>query len=118
MLVIKMSVRWCGLGWTYRVATRMTQHSAEPNLDEGRLVALTANRIATAAAFCPVRTRCLEQSLGMYVVLRMLSVNARFRMGVRAFNFNAHAWIEYDGTPVNESNEIIRELAILPDLPT
>jgi hypothetical protein len=73
-----------------------------------------ADRVAVIAAFFPGRALCLEQSLALYWLLRRRGVSARLRVGVHPAPFTAHAWIEYDGAPVNEDDDRIRELLPLP----
>jgi hypothetical protein len=75
-----------------------------------------AHSVATAAAFFPGRARCLEQSLVLYYVLRRSHAAARFRMGVQPYGFQSHAWVEYQGRPINERGEALLRLARLPDV--
>jgi len=69
----------------------------------------TAHTVTVAAAFYPGRALCLEQSLVLYLLLRRRGVNAQLRLGVQPYPFNAHAWVEYRGLPLNEREEIIRQ---------
>jgi hypothetical protein len=73
-----------------------------------------AGRVAAVAAFFPGRVLCLEQSLALYWLLRLQGVAAKLRFGVHPAPFTAHAWIEYEGVPVNEDDDRIRELLPLP----
>lgn len=56
---------------------------------------------------------CLEQSLVLWYLLRSQRIPARFRIGVRknTGKFEAHAWVEYDGTPLNQSEEVHQHYA-------
>ena len=62
-------------------------------------------QLLRAAAWLPVRTFCLQQSLALVAVLRRAGVDARLRLGARPYPFVAHAWVVADGAPVNESDE-------------
>jgi hypothetical protein len=54
---------------------------------------------------------CLEQSLVLWYLLQRQRIPARFRIGVRtvAGKFEAHAWVEYEGTPLNQSEEELHQ---------
>jgi hypothetical protein len=75
----------------------------------------TAEKVAFAAAFFPGRARCLEQSLALYGLLRRADVAVTFRLGVQAYPFAAHAWVEHCGEPVNEKRELLNSYVPLPD---
>jgi hypothetical protein len=77
-------------------------------------LALTlATRVAQAGALFPGRAICLEQSLVLYALLRRRGVEAQLRLGVQPFPFTAHAWVEVDGAPINETEERIRHFHLL-----
>jgi hypothetical protein len=80
------------------------------------LVARTAHNIAIAGALFPGRARCLEQSLALIAMLRRRGVRVEFKLGVQPYRFRAHAWVEYNGLPVNESGEVIDGLVSLPSI--
>jgi hypothetical protein len=70
----------------------------------------TARQVAKAAAFVPVRAICIEQSLALLLLLRRKGISASLRLGVQPYPFLAHAWVECDGVPINESTELIRSV--------
>jgi len=47
---------------------------------------------------------CLEESLGLWWLLGRRGISSELRIGVRKHNekFEAHAWVEREGTAVNE----------------
>lgn len=65
--------------------------------------------VALAAAFVPARILCLERSLVLYHQLRRSGVPVSLRLGVRAFPFAAHAWVELEGSPLNETAEVLKD---------
>jgi hypothetical protein len=83
---------------------------------DARAVTTTESAVATAAAFYPGRARCLEQSLVLYYLLRRQGIPVRYCHGVQPHPFLAHAWVEYDGVPINDIAEHVRQFARLPDL--
>jgi hypothetical protein len=68
------------------------------------------------AAFYPARVACLEQSLTLYWLLLRERVPVTFRIGVLPSQFAAHAWVEYKGEPVLES-ELVHTVIPFPSLP-
>lgn len=114
---IKVSLLILGFGRTYRIIARLTR--SKDAAVGGCTVAVnaTAERVAIAAAFFPGRALCLEQSLAIYFLLRRMSLQATLQLGVQAYPFAAHAWVEHAGEPVNESREKLKSLVPLPELP-
>jgi hypothetical protein len=43
---------------------------------------------------------CLVRSLSLYRFLRLVNIPAEHVIGVRRFAFSAHAWVEYQGSPL------------------
>jgi len=62
-------------------------------------------RVALAAALYPGRALCLERSLVLYHYLRRAGLSIQLRLGVQAYPFAAHAWIEYAGEILNDVPE-------------
>lgn len=61
---------------------------------------------------------CLTRSLLLYWLLHRRGVRSDLRIGVRITQgvFAAHAWVECDGVPVNESLHVIRQFEPFEDL--
>jgi hypothetical protein len=70
--------------------------------------AISANRISqlesAAARNLFFNTNCLEQSLVLWSILRREGFAADLKMGARkeAGRFEAHAWVELNGLPLND----------------
>ena len=108
-----LALRAVGFGRTLATARSIAER--RPIISAGTTdVHRIARRVALVAAFFPGRVLCLEQSLALYWLLRMRGVAANLCFGVHPAPFTAHAWIEYDGVPVNEDDDRIRELLPLP----
>ena len=86
-----------------------------PENDRPELTEKVCKRLAMAAVFYPGRARCLEQSLALYVLLRRRGVPVRLRLGVQPYPFNAHAWVELNGAPLNERVETVRQFVPFED---
>jgi hypothetical protein len=89
-------------------AARFAYHTELPS--SGRVAPATVqqvvarvNRIATLA---PFRAECLERSLTVAATLRRLGADATVRLAIRHFPFEAHAWAELAGSPVNEADSV------------
>ena len=106
-LIVKVFGLWRTLCWIDRGAEKATI------LSTGHVATVhaTEHAVATAAAFYPGRALCLEQSLALYFVLRRQGVPVAYCQGVQAQPFQAHAWVEYEGEPVNDIPERVRRFA-------
>ncbi len=66
-----------------------------------------ARSIARIAGRLPFRPRCLPRALLLAAMLRRRPINADLCLGARTDGaFDAHAWIEIDGWPVNEAADL------------
>lgn len=76
-----------------------------------------AVRIATlvnaACRHSPLPVTCLVRSLVLISQLRRRNIGSCLRIGVRIANgkFEAHAWVEHQGVPVNDHPETGKEFA-------
>lgn len=85
-----------------RNARFSTAQSAEARArSAARIVAIVAGR-------GPVRATCLRRSLLLWWLLRRDGIETVLRVGVSRSegSFNAHAWVEYLGRPVNDADDI------------
>jgi transglutaminase superfamily protein len=80
-----------------------------------RLSEMSANRIlqlqAAAARNLFFTANCLEQSLVLWSILRGHGFDAKLKIGARkeAGRFEAHAWVELDGIPLNDETNSNRQ---------
>lgn len=70
------------------------------------LIRMAGNRV-------PVASTCLTRSLLLGWWLRRRGVRGELRIGVRLSGgkFEAHAWLEYGGRPLNDSDDIAMAFA-------
>jgi hypothetical protein len=61
--------------------------------------------VAMAAAFCPFRAKCLEQSLTLFYLARRAGIPVTYHHGVQPTPFEAHAWVEFQGRIINDIAE-------------
>lgn len=114
ILLVKLMLRLLGFDRTWAIvrahaSPRQDDASAarraELALSERPAHELVEYRVALAAALYPGRALCLERSLALYHYLRRAGVPARLRLGVQAYPFAAHAWVEHAGTVLNDVPE-------------
>ncbi|MGA8222604.1 MAG: lasso peptide biosynthesis B2 protein [Candidatus Acidiferrales bacterium] len=70
-------------------------------------VALIARMELAVARHLPFRTNCLEQSLVLLWLLGRRGIAAELRIGARkeSDRFEAHAWVEFEGAPINDAGD-------------
>jgi len=66
--------------------------------------------VARVAEAIPGRPQCLVRSLVLGAILRFQGRNACLRIGVRRVNgaLDAHAWVELDGSPLDDCDRVAR----------
>jgi len=84
---------------------------------EGLDARAVARLVSIAARHGPVRARCLAASLTLSSLLRRYGMRGDLRLGVRKRDgrFEAHAWIEHDGTALLEPLGIDRRYAVFEE---
>ena len=118
LAIARTSLMLCGLQPTMKFLAKIgadARCSGAPKQPERALElgCSLASRLARIAAAYPGRARCLEQSLCLYLLLLRRGLDPRLRIGVQPMPFKAHAWIELDGTPINDDAESVRTLALV-----
>lgn len=113
---VKLALRWVGLRRTLRAIHAMAPPARATRDSSHEQVERVARRVALVGAFFPGRVACLEQSLTLYWLLLRARIPASFRIGVLPSQFAAHAWVEYHGEPVLES-ELVHTVIPFPVLP-
>jgi hypothetical protein len=111
MPVFSIGLRLLGLRRLIALLARSTgsQRPWTGNLDVHRFAAL----VAAACRRSPASGTCLTRSLLLQWLLRRRGVETDLRLGVRrtAQGIEAHAWVESQGRPVNDSADIVRHFA-------
>jgi len=74
---------------------------------------LTARMVRAAVRHGFGHPTCLEESLAVWFLLGREGIPTQVRVGVRndAKKFEAHAWVEYAGVPLNEAEGMHRHFA-------
>ena len=76
---------------------------ASPEEGTGAIVETVCRMVKAAGYYGFARPNCLEESLVLWYLLRRQYIPAALRIGVRKTQgaFEAHAWVEYQGAPLN-----------------
>lgn len=116
LALVRTAVKVLGFGRSVRATRRWSERAPLLNEPPAGVVARTARAVAMAGAFFPGRAICLEQSLTLYLLLRRRGIPVELRIGVQPYPFHAHAWVEFEGEPVNEEAEVVRQFVLLPEI--
>ena len=76
-------------------------------------IALTARMVNAGDRYGLVHPSCLVKSLTLWWLLGRQGITSELRVGVRkqGGNFEAHAWVQFEGIAVNEPEERHRHYA-------
>ena len=82
--------------------------------DAQRLAAI----VAIAAKHGPSPTTCLTRSMTLMWLLHKRYIHSTLRLGSRldSGQLDAHAWVEYEGKPVNDRPEVVAQFTSFGDL--
>jgi hypothetical protein len=105
--------------WGFRrLQARLNQGAApalhssplKSDLDQARA---TARLVRAAAGYALWRPTCLPQSLVLWWLLRRQGIYADLRLGVipKAGRLEAHAWVEFQGTVLNDRDDVYLRFA-------
>jgi hypothetical protein len=107
-----IGVRVFGLrGWMRLVESLALRRSlAKAQGSDLRLAQETERIVAIAARHAPYRGNCLSRSLTLWWLVVGQGVQLDLRIGVSRVpgQFEAHAWIEYQGIVINDRQDVGR----------
>jgi hypothetical protein len=88
----------------------------DPGVAKDRALHL-ALLVGIAARNGPYRGTCLSRSFTLLQLLQREGINADLRLGVRKeATLEAHAWVEYEGRPLNDTPDVATRYAPYPPL--
>jgi hypothetical protein len=90
---------------------------AGPDAQIPATVAAISAGVTAIAGMHPLRTACLARSLSIWWMCRRAGFGVTLVMGVAEpvdGRLAAHAWIEYDGAPVNDTQDVHTRYHALP----
>jgi hypothetical protein len=106
---ISLSLRLRGFRKTQAFLQRfLSTPSNETDSSAPRRVDLTVRMVHAAVRHSVGHPTCLEESLGLWWLLRRQGIASELRIGVRKLDekFEAHAWVERDGVALNEPESL------------
>jgi hypothetical protein len=116
ILGLKITLKIAGFATTMRWILRGIEHARPESCLSSEALAPTLRAVALAGALFPGRALCLEQSLTAYYYLRRAGADVYLRLGVKPHPFEAHAWVEHGGEPINDVPERVKHFVPFPGL--
>src|SRR5579862_7012736 len=102
LLTARVALRMFGCSRTLRFIRRRVGRVSLLHSVDRAAIARVEHKVAVAAALYPGRAKCLEQSLVLFYLLRRKGIDVRLRLGAQPYPFAAHAWVEFEGAPIND----------------
>lgn len=122
--LLSLGMRLLGLRRLYGTLARLAP-APDPSAAGGsaglsRALAVT-NLVQRAAWRSPLGSTCLTRSLALWWLLRRRGIASEVCLGVakETVQFQAHAWVEYQGTVLNDDDQVRQRFSALdlgPDL--
>jgi hypothetical protein len=113
--IVALSLRWRGFLKTQAMLERFLSIGTALNdsAEVDSRVAMTAHLVSVAGWSGPLHPSCLAKSLTLRWLLMRQGIAADLRIGIRKENekMAAHAWVERNGTALNEPEEHHRHYA-------
>lgn len=102
LVAAKLGIRHFGLRRTLNAL------APEPRVAPDRSWPLAARWLPVAVRYFPNGGHCLGRSVALVAILRRAGIPCDLRIGVRqgTADIEAHAWVEVDGHPVNDVEDI------------
>lgn len=122
--LVNLSLNILGYKRTYFLITKLfflspNTYAIKPELVISRQIITTTNMVTIAAKYYKSAT-CLRKSLTLWFLLRNQGIETELKIGTR-FNqgeFQAHAWVEYQGYVVGEPQGVKQSFVAFDNLYT
>ena len=106
--VVAIALQVKGLRFTQDLlilAFRSRRSNSEPSASQ---IWTTVRMVKTAANYYQPWANCLKKSLVLWILLRDRGIISEIRIGVQreSTTFSAHAWVEYQGIVLNDSDDV------------
>jgi len=111
--LVELSLRRSGYERTCRRLARFVRRQGQWDGPAHDVVPASVRMVALSASRAPVTAKCLGRSLTLWALLGRRGVASEVVIGVRPGGepLDAHAWVEVDGRPVNETQETVDSYA-------
>ena len=114
IVTVKLALRVCGYRRVIKWIGDRVKHLPATTWIRIEVLKSAERTVAIAGALYPGRALCLEQSLVLYYLLRRQGVDVKYQQGVQPHPFQAHAWVEYQGEPLNDVEEHAQRFTRFP----
>lgn len=107
LFIIKLLIKIVGLNRTYKMLRILPSLPAKKKISTVYIENLWRLVFATSKTL-PFKTKCIEESITLWIILKTRGIKSHLKIGVnkKSSEFCAHAWIEVDGKPVGNSEDI------------
>ena len=115
MLLLPLSalaLHLSGFKSTQKIMSRFLPVVRSKDVSEGNTLAgarVVARIVSVAARHGIYHANCLKQSLVLWWLLARRGILSEIRIGVQKVQggpLNSHAWVEYEGQPLNEPDDV------------
>ena len=102
--MIRASLRVRGYNKTFSSLQARVNPIAPAQNGDAEQLRKTSRMVRAAVHHSLLHFTCLEESLGLWYLLRQQGIAPQLRIGVRKENgkFEAHAWVEHGGEALNQ----------------
>jgi hypothetical protein len=106
--VVAISVSLRGMQFTQAMLLRLPLQILVGTDPVESRVRATVRLVRVAVSYHHLWTNCLKQSLVLWILLRSQGILSELRIGVQreSGKFTAHAWVEYQGIVLNDSDDV------------
>ncbi|OWJ96845.1 hypothetical protein B6S59_05165 [Pseudomonas sp. A46] len=112
LFLIKILVGALGLHKVFRIIRKAKKINCGCRVDYKRLLEISSS-MKKASMYIPFRSSCLEHSIGVVLISAMYGGGAVMRIGVKNYDFLAHAWVEKDGVVVGDDPCLTKALHVI-----
>ena len=108
LLLVDISLRFRGLRGTQTALAKLCPQPEPGKTVEWSEVRQIARMVKLAVKYSPPWASCLRKSLVLWYLLRRQGIDSDLRIGSRRNEgkFEAHAWIEYQGMVLNDTQDV------------
>jgi hypothetical protein len=108
--VVTLSLKWWGFKSTQARLCQLLplRETVETGEDLVYRVLKVNQAVRLAAKYCQPWAKCLQQSLVLWSLLRHQGIDGQLRIGVqqKQGEFSAHAWVEWQGWAINDTQDV------------
>ncbi len=106
--LVEMGLRLFGFNRTKQALTQWSQIGAPSPVNRNDEVIRYKRLFRRVCRVSPFTGRCLAQSLTLWALLQRRGIDTDLIFGQRydQGRFDAHAWLEYQGRPINDSQQV------------